>query len=187
MDEEQKNFNQLKTKSLKVGINKIYDQSAEILKLKEELRIKDSEIERLSLKLTAFQSYPGKVDYQGIDENFDCTYHLAFTFSSPLVRRINSTVGIISQLDYINEIRNIEKHLKGVNQEIRYKVEVATISNFRSVIADAPFALHFTGHGIKNDKSALGSTYLQFKDKGDILLLEDDNGMADYLFQEDLK
>lgn len=108
-------------------------------------------------------------------------------FSSPLVRRINSTVGFISQLDYISEIRNIEKHLKGGNQEIRYKVEVATISNFRSVITDAPFALHFTGHGIKNDKNALGSTYSQFKDKGDILLLEDDNGMADYLFQEDLK
>lgn len=34
---------------------------------------------------------------------------------------------------------------------------------------------------------ALGSGYMQFKDKGDILLLEDENGMADYLFEKDLK
>ena len=74
-----------------------------------------------------------------------------------------------------------------MKHEILYKIEAATISNFRSVIADAPFAIHFTGHGIKNDKNALGPAYLQYKDKGDILLLEDENGMADYLFEEDLK
>lgn len=91
------------------------------------------------------------------------------------------------QLDYQNEISGIEKQLKGVKHEVRYKVEVATISNFRSIIADAPFALHFTGHGIQSDQKALGSAYMQYKNKGDILLLEDENGMADYLFENDLK
>lgn len=66
-------------------------------------------------------------------------------------------------------------------------MNVATIDNFRSVIADAPFALHFTGHGIKNDGKALGTTYEQHKNKGDILLLEDINSMADYMFESDLK
>jgi muramoyltetrapeptide carboxypeptidase LdcA involved in peptidoglycan recycling len=40
---------------------------------------------------------------------------------------------------------------------------------------------------LSNDQKALGTSYQQYKDKGDILLLEDENGMADYLFAEDLK
>ena len=113
-------------------------------------------------------------------------YHLAFLFSSPLVRKINTNIEMIMQLDYQNEIKSIERQLKNVKHEVLYKVDAATISNFRSVIADAPFAIHFTGHGIKNDKSALGPAFMQYKDKGDILLLEDENGMADYLFEKDL-
>lgn len=54
------------------------------------------------------------------------------------------------------------------------------------MIADTPFALHFTGHGIQNNKDALGNQYYQYKDKGDILLLEDELGQADYLFETDL-
>lgn len=117
----------------------------------------------------------------------DCTYHLTFLFSSPLVRNIESIVGLIPQLDYESEVKNIEKHLKKITHEVRYKVEVATRDNFRSAIIDAPFALHFTGHGIQNDRKSLKSQYFQYKDQGDILLLEDQNGMADYLFQEELK
>lgn len=118
---------------------------------------------------------------------FTSQYHLAFLFASPLVRKMNSSLEMIMQLDYHNEILGIEKQLKDVKHEIRYKVDVATISNFRSVITDAPFALHFTGHGIQNDQKALGPAYMAYKNKGDILLLEDENGMADYLFENDLK
>lgn len=114
-------------------------------------------------------------------------YHLAFMFSSPLVRRINSSLEMIMQLDYQNEIRNIENKLKKAKHEIKYKVEVATRDNLSSVIADAPFALHFTGHGIQNDRAALGPDYMQHKDKGDILLLESETGVADYLFEKELK
>jgi hypothetical protein len=94
---------------------------------------------------------------------------------------------MIMQLDYQNEIRNIENKLKKAKHEIKYKVEVATRDNLSSVIADAPFALHFTGHGIQNDRLALGPDYMQHKDKGDILLLESETGVADYLFEKELK
>ena len=115
------------------------------------------------------------------------SYHLAFLFSSPLVRKINSKFGTLMQLDYSSEINNIEKELKNAKHEIKYKVNVATIDNFRSVIADAPFALHFTGHGIKNDQKALGPTYEQHKRKGDILILENESSMAEYMYEEDLR
>ena len=174
-------------KSMKLNDKKIIDYSGQIANLMEELRIKNEEISMLTSQLKVKSSNMNSSMMEPGDDLCDTGYHLAFMFSSPLVRRINSTLEMIMQLDYTNEIKNIEKHLKNVKHEIRYKVDVATISNFRSVIADAPFALHFTGHGVKNDQKALGSAYMQHKNKGDILLMEDEKGMADYLFENDLK
>ena len=114
-------------------------------------------------------------------------YHLAFMFASPLIRKLNTSIETLFQLDYQTEIKNIEKHLRGVNHEIRYKIDVATPSNFRSVIQDAPLAIHFTGHGMRNTKENLGNLWTFSKDKGDILLLEDENGIAEHLFEYDLK
>ena len=108
-------------------------------------------------------------------------------FASPLVRKVNTNIENVMQLDYKNEISGIEKALKKVNHEIKYKVDVATLNNFRSVITDAPFALHFTGHGVQNNIESLGPSYHFYKDKGNILLLEDENCMAKYLFEVDLK
>lgn len=180
---------QTRTLKLANGL-KLYDPKVEIAQLKEQLRLKNAELQRISMRMDSMKHKEGNNSYINLTDDIqesESTYHLAFLFASPLVRRINSSIEMIMQLDYQNEISGIEKQLKGVKHEIRYKVDVATISNFRSVIADAPFALHFTGHGIQNDRKALGSAYLQYKDKGDILLLEDENGMADYLFENDLK
>jgi len=70
---------------------------------------------------------------------------------------------------------------------MKYKTDVATVSNLRSTITDCPIALHFSGHGIENTHANLGQEYALYKNKGNILLLEDENGMADYFFEEDLK
>ena len=45
----------------------------------------------------------------------------------------------------------------------------------------------FSGHGVINDKESLGNDYAFNKDKGNILLLEDEHGMSEYLFEKDLK
>jgi hypothetical protein len=55
------------------------------------------------------------------------------------------------------------------------------------MITDSPLALHFSGHGIQNTRETLGPEYVIFKNKGNILLCEDENGMADYFFEQDLK
>ncbi|CAI2383959.1 unnamed protein product [Moneuplotes crassus] len=168
---------------------KIFDPYIIIAQLKEELRLKNDELQRISLKMNNFKrgSDYSDLNFTTNEINSTSSYHLAFLFASPLVRKLNSNLEMIMQLDYQNEIIGIEKHLSDVKHEINYKVDVATQSNFRSVIVDAPFALHFTGHGIPNDKKALGPAHMQFKDKGNILLLEDECGMADYLFEKDLK
>ena len=68
-----------------------------------------------------------------------------------------------------------------------YKSEVATVSNMRNIMTDRPIALHFSGHGIKSTPENIGANFFLNKDKGNILLLENEQGMSDYLFEEDLK
>lgn len=163
--------------SIELNTSKILNNDDEIKKLSEELRMKESEIKRLN-ELQKVPDIPIS----------SFSFHLAFMFASPLVRKVNNnSLSHVMQLDYKREIEDIVKILKCTSHEIIYKIDVATISNFRSVIADAPFALHFTGHGIQSNVESLGPAYQIFKNKGNILLLEDNNMMAEYLFENDLK
>ena len=113
--------------------------------------------------------------------------HLAFLFSSPLIRVFNQKTENIMQLDYLTEINDILKVCSRMKYEMKYKIDWATTSNTRSMITDGPIALHFSGHGIENKLQNLGSDYILNKDKGNILLLEDEHGMSDYFFEKDLK
>jgi hypothetical protein len=113
--------------------------------------------------------------------------HLSFMFSSPLIRKFNNKTENIMQLDYLNEISDIIKVCKKMKHEMKFKTDVATVSNMISVITDGPIALHFSGHGIQNAPENLGSDYALHKNKGNILLLEDEQGMADYFFEEDIR
>lgn len=55
------------------------------------------------------------------------------------------------------------------------------------MIAASPVALHFSGHGVENSYEFLGSESSLNQNKGNLLLLEDENGKAQFLFSEDLK
>ena len=111
--------------------------------------------------------------------------HLAFLFSSPLVRESGYRLENVMQLDYNSEIKDVLKLLSFVS--LKYRTNVATVSNFRSTLTDSPMVLHFSGHGIENTRENLGSSYAFNSDKGNILLLEDEKGMSKYLFEEELK
>jgi hypothetical protein len=113
--------------------------------------------------------------------------HLAFLFSSPLVRKANENFEKIMQLDYNTEIKDIVKVCNRMKYEMKYKTDVATVGNLRSTITDCPIALHFSGHGIENTLESIGNDHFFSRDKGNILLLENETGMADYFFEQDLK
>lgn len=85
-------FKQNKTKSLRMETDKIYDPYKEIEYLKEELRIKTSEINRLTMQLnyTSEDVVEMYKKFSKVEEQ-ESSYHLAFLFSSPLVRKINTT------------------------------------------------------------------------------------------------
>ena len=62
--------------------------------------------------------------------------HLAFMFSSPLIRRTVLSIENIMQLDYSTEIDDILKVCSNRDYELKYKIDVATVSNLRSTITD---------------------------------------------------
>ena len=82
-------------------------------RLQEELRLKEAEISKLKCQVNS-TNIPKEIQFDMSLNNRVQTssYHLAFLFSSPLVRKINSSIGNLLQLDYSNEIKNIEKELK---------------------------------------------------------------------------
>lgn len=156
--------------------------------------IKEREIYKQKLRLAkqAIQSHKEHYEKslslgQVLDPVNRARIHLAFMFSSPLIRRFNNKVENIMQLDYLTEINDVVKVCNKIKYEMKFKTAVATVSNLRSVITDGPIALHFSGHGLQNTPENLGSDYALSKGKGNILLLEDEHGMSDYFFEEDLK
>ena len=113
--------------------------------------------------------------------------HFAFLFSSPLVRILNNEMQNIMQLSCISELDDIYKSVVGnLDYNLRFKSCVATRENFRSIICDWPSVLHFSGHGIENTLQNIGDDYLFNSDKGDILLLENESGMSDYYYKNEL-
>ena len=55
------------------------------------------------------------------------------------------------------------------------------------MLTEAPVALHFSGHGLENLFQYLGNLHIMNKERGNLLLLEDEIGKADYFFRDDLK
>ncbi|CAI2368691.1 unnamed protein product [Moneuplotes crassus] len=150
---------------------------------KEKLRIAKRAIQVRDNQIHTMQSQVGVVPLDMTQSRL----HLAFLFSSPLIRNINGKFENIMQLDYLTEIQDIVRVCNKMQYEMKYKSEVATVNNFRSVITDGPIALYFSGHGIQNTKANIGVEYYLSSDKGNILLLEDEQGMSHYLYEQDLK
>jgi len=151
--------------------------------LKEQLKNANQEIERYQNFVLQIQK---AVNWSNVDMS-QAKVHVCFLFASPLLRKIKNGYEQVMLLDYVSEMKNIESNLRQVDYQIKYSKSVATQRNFHSFISDRPIVLHFSGHGIVNDHKSMGNDYAFVKDKGNILLLEDENGMSDYLFEKDLK
>lgn len=114
--------------------------------------------------------------------------HIAFLFSSPLVRGSNqNSLATVQDIDYENEVKSMTAQLNQTMSKIIMSSEVATEENFRRVVAQGPVVLHFSGHGIKNEPAYMGNEYAIHKNDGDILLIEDECGKAKNLFESVLK
>ena len=90
---------------------------------------------------------------------------LAYVYSVPLTHRMEDGSFIEPEmLDTHRELQMIRKALKDSRKEILFRAEVATVTNFRTLVTLGCRMLHYTGHGIP-----------------DALLFENDRGESNAL------
>lgn len=100
--------------------------------------------------------------------------HLAFMFSSPLVKRgSNGNPIVMQQIDHHKEFSGMIEGLSKTNMKINYLKVQATADKLVETLNQGPIAIHFSGHGIRDNSSQLVSLtrgnevngYLVFEDK----------------------
>ncbi|CAI2383628.1 unnamed protein product [Moneuplotes crassus] len=166
-----------------IGGKQAIEEVSELSILREQLKLANQEIERYQKLVQQIQR---AVSWNSCDMS-QAKVHLSFLFASPLLRKAKNGYEQVMLLDYMSEIRDIESNLQNVNYEIKYNKSVATLKNFNSIISERPVVLHFSGHGIINSIQNMGSEYSFVKNKGNVILLEDEYGMSKYLFEEELR
>lgn len=111
-------------------------------------------------------------------------FHFAFMFSAPLVTCYTENENIKFtpikvEVDYRGESDAVKKILSSSTNPIMFKPFVATQKGLSDCLSMKPKALHFCGHGVKNDKN--GGFFIGSKDiEGDCLVFEDGEGKADF-------
>lgn len=123
--------------------------------------------------------------------------HLALLFSSPLLiffetnKKTDADESKKSQslmkINYQKEFSEIEHALVETKTKINYYQICASIDSLTSVLLRNPKVLHFSGHGVKNNANAIGSTAFLKKGEGDLLVFEDENGCAELVSERMLK
>jgi hypothetical protein len=113
-----------------------------------------------------------------IDENLNKQLHIGFIFSSPMILRGNTSSKdmLIPQLDFESEAKEILAAAIESKSNIRYLQAVATQACFTEMLNLRPKALHISCHGIRNNEETIGLDYNAYRNDGDFLLLERDNG-----------
>lgn len=66
---------------------------------------------------------------------------------------------------------------------------MASDANLRECLNDNPLGLHFAGHGFQNNEKLFRTdkkAQLKYRDKGDILIFEQNNGSSSFYTEQDL-
>ncbi len=108
--------------------------------------------------------------------------HLAFLFSSPLIIKYKDVNELKSQtiiaIDHEKEFAGVKESFNSTGNLIRYRRIPATLDNLRVSLTENPIALHFSGHGIENNQQNFGKDSIIFRDEGNFLVIEDNEGCA---------
>jgi len=93
----------------------------------------------------------------------------------------------MAQLEFNKEFIAIQSSIKETERLIRVKSMQATIENLTLTLSQNPLALHFSGHGIENNKKNFGRNHFLKKDEGDYLLFETESGEGELVSEKMLK
>jgi len=116
--------------------------------------------------------------------------HFAFMFSEPLVlcyidsHQTVQKSPVLLQVDHSSEQETVKKILRTSKNEVRYRSFVATQAGLGECLNMKPKAIHFCGHGVKNNQE---NFLFMRDDEGDFLIFEDEEGKADFMSCRALK
>jgi len=76
--------------------------------------------------------------------------------------------------------------------EFAYRLSLATATNLKKALRDNPIGLHFSGHGFLNTEKLYRKDNVGYRfnrNKGDVLIFEDENGTgaSEFFFTSQLK
>ena len=131
------------------------------------------------------------------DDSFvaDAPLHLAFLFASPLVIRQAGSKGQNSKdnfstvplLEFGKEFSEIRASIIETKRLVRVRAQQATIDNLTKILTLGPLALHFSGHGLENNKENFGRQYKQRLSDGNYLLFESQDGECELVSEKMLQ
>ena len=70
---------------------------------------------------------------------------------------------------------------------MRVRAKQATIENLNLILTQNPLAIHFSGHGIENNKENFGRQYKKQQQDGNYLLFETEDGEGELVSEKMLQ
>lgn len=111
--------------------------------------------------------------------------HFLFLYSSPLITFFRDKEGIIgkrpifNEIDINNEVKTLQEILPESKREIKFMKSPASLEKIGVIFDRNPRAIHFCGHGVKNNEENFG--LVANEEVGDFLVFEDQFGGADFV------
>lgn len=111
--------------------------------------------------------------------------HFLFLYSSPLITFFRDKEGkigkrpIFNEIDINNEVKTLQEILPESKREIKFMKSPASLDKIGVIFDRNPRAIHFCGHGVKNNEENFG--LVANEEVGDFLVFEDQFGGADFV------
>lgn len=93
-------------------------------------------------------------------------------------------------ISFSEEFEQIRTCFEEKSMAINYTYHVATQKNLLSALRQHPIGLHFSGHGFQNTEKLYNNdskAWAKYKNKGDVLIFENESGASEFFFTSDLK
>jgi len=97
---------------------------------------------------------------------------------------------VLPPISFSEEFEQIKESIEEKNIEFNYRYSVANAKNILKALRENPVGLHFSGHGFQNTEKLFQGDkkgWLKYKNKGDVLIFENEGGSSEFFFTSDLK
>jgi len=135
---------------------------------------------------------PPKTIKSHFESKLQSQIHLAFLFASPLMLKTSDYkyYDVLPPISFSEEFEQIKQFIEEKKICFNYRYSVATTKNLQTALRENPLGLHFSGHGFKNTETLYQGdkkSFNKYKNKGDVLIFENEIGASEFFFTTDLQ